>query len=773
MKCLGTGALLLFIVTASFGQAADPLINEFVANHIGADVNEFIEVFGDPTVDYSAFTVLEIEGDSGGSLGVVDGVFPVDTTNADGFWTTGFRSNDLENGTITLLLVENFSGRNGDDLDTDDDGVIDPAPPWARLVDDVAVHDGGNNDLTYSGVVLARGFDGNNTTPGGASRIPNGVDTDSLNDWLRNDPNGDGLPNFPDAPPAPSGVAVNTPGMINEPGFTPPPPPPPPGLIINEIDADTPGSDTREFIELYDSGVGHTPLDDLVVVLFNGSTDKSYRAFDLDGFGTDAAGFFVMGGSEVVPPPDLIIPNGSLQNGADAVALFAGDADDFPNGTPVTTDFLVDAVVYDSDDADDPGLLALLNPGQPQVNENALGDKTTMSIQRLPNGAGGARNTVTYTPFPSTPGAVNGGADLALQKTLTATTHDGATRTATFTLTLTNDGPADATGIEVTDRLPEGLPFARATASHGDYAPDSGLWTVGDLPRDAAATLHLTVTADPAGIFRNDAEVTAADQPDPDSIPGDGQGDDADTAFLGRPAYAIDRFQADLRLAMTVTPTTARVGDAVTFTLTVTDDGPSATAGVEVTDWLPDGLAYASDNGAGHYDPVSGVWRVGHLALGATKTLDITARVTGSGSITNVAEITHHHLPDPDSQLGNGDPDEDDQASATVEAQAAAAKATDTTRHTTALPTTFELRPNFPNPFHPETIIPFGLPEAAHVTITIYDVLGRAIATLTDGPRAAGWHAVRWDASPYPSGSYLILLQAKNKVFTRRLMLMN
>ena len=769
MKYLGTNALLLFIVSTSFGQASDPLINEFVANHTGADVNEFIEVFGDPNTDYTTFTVLEIEGDSGGSLGVIDGVFPVGTTNMDGFWTTGFRSNDLENGTITLLLVEHFSGSKGDDLDTDDDGVIDPAPPWARLVDDVAVHDGGSNDLRYSGVVLTRGFDGNNATPGGASRLPNGVDTDTPDDWLRNDPNGDGLPVFPDASPAPSGVAVNTPGATNEPGFTPPPPPPPPGLLINEIDADTPGSDTREFIELYDSGVGHTPLDDLVIVLFNGSTDKSYRAFDLDGFSTDAAGFFVMGGSEVVPPPGLIIPKSSLQNGADAVALYAGDADDFPNGTPVTTDFLVDAVVYDSDDADDPGLLALLNPGQPQVNENGLGDKTTMSIQRLPNGAGGARNTVTYTPFPPTPGAINGGADLALRKTLTPTAQDSTTRT--FTLTLTNDGPADATGIEVTDRLPEGLAFASVTASQGSYAPDTGLWTVGDLPRDAAATLHLTVTADPDRIFRNDAEATAADQPDPDSTPGDGQGDDANTAFLGRPAYAFDRFQADLRLAMTVTPTTARVGDAVTFTLSVTDDGPSTTAGVEVTDRLPDGLAYASDTGAGRYDPGSGVWRVGHLVLGATKTLEITASVTRSGSITNTAEITRNNLPEPDSRLGN--PDENNQASATVEAQAAVAKATGATRHPMALPTTVELGPNFPNPFHPETIIPFDLPEAAQVRLTIHDVLGREIATLVDGTITAGRHVVHWDASLYPSGIYLVRLKAKDNIITRYMMLIN
>ena len=763
MKYLGPATLLLFLVTASFGQAADPLINEFVANHTGADINEFIEIFGDPVADYSAFTILEIEGDSGGSLGVIDGVFLVGTTNADGFWTTGFRSNDLENGTITLLLVENFSGSPGDDLDADDDGLLDPAPPWTRLLDDVAVTDGGSGDLTYSGVVLTRGFDGDNATPGGASRLPNGVDTDTPDDWLRNDPNGDGLPAFPDAASAPSGVAVNTPAAANEAGFTPPPPPPPPGLIINEIDADTPGSDTREFIELYDGGSGHTPLDDLVIVLFNGSTDKSYRAFDLDGFSTDEAGFFVMGGSEVVPPPDLILASSTLQNGADAVALFAGDADDFPNGTPVKTDFLVDALVYDSDDADDPGLLALLNPGQPQVNEDALNDKTVMSIQRLPNGAGGARNTTTYAPFAPTPGGINGGADLALQKTLSAAT--------TFTLRLTNSGPADATGIIATDRLPEGMTLLDAIASHGFYDPESGLWTVGELIRDDVATLLLTVMADPEGVFRNDAEVTAADQPDPDSIPGDGIGDDAGTAFLGRPALAIDRFQADLRLAMTVAPTTARIGDAVVFTLSITNDGPSATAGVEVTDRLPDGLAYASDTGASRYDPGSGAWRVGHLALGATKMLGITARVSGSGSITNVAEITRHHLPDPDSRLGNGNPDEDDWADATIQAQDAAAKSTDAIRHQAALPTMVTLGPNFPNPFHPETAIPFDLPEAGHVTLTIHDLLGRTLATLADGPKAAGRHIVFWNASPYPNGLYLVRLKAKDTIQTRRLML--
>ena len=118
------GALLAAFHMPVYGQAGAPLINEFVINHTGSDVNEFIEVFGVPNTAYSAFTILEIEGDDGGALGVVDGVFPVGTTNADGVWTTGLLNSVVENGTVTLLLVKNFTGNAGLDLDTNDDGFL-------------------------------------------------------------------------------------------------------------------------------------------------------------------------------------------------------------------------------------------------------------------------------------------------------------------------------------------------------------------------------------------------------------------------------------------------------------------------------------------------------------------------------------------------------------------------------------------------------------------------------------------------------------------------
>ncbi len=168
-----------------------------------------------------------------------------------------------------------------------------------------------------------------------------------------------------------------------------------PPIIINELDADQVSTDTYEFIELYDGGAGPTSLDGLVVVFYNGSSDQSYRAEDLDGYSTDANGYFVLGNT-LVPGVDKVFPNDTLQNGQDAIALYVGNASDFPTNTPVTTANLVDAIVYDTSDADDPGLLVLLNPDQPQVDENGGGSSTTHSNQRCPNGSGGQRNTFTY-----------------------------------------------------------------------------------------------------------------------------------------------------------------------------------------------------------------------------------------------------------------------------------------------------------------------------------------------------------------------------------------
>ncbi len=190
-----------------------PVINEFSASTAGTDV-EYVEIFGPPSTDLSTLTILEIEGDfSGTATGTIDEVIAVGTTDANGFWLGSLAANALENGTLTLLLVEGFSGALGNDLDTNDDGVLD-VTPWTRIVDAVAVNDGGATDLTYGLPVLGVSYDGLPFAPGGASRIPDGADTGAAADWVRNDFDLAGIPGFAGTPVF--GEAYNTPGATNQ-----------------------------------------------------------------------------------------------------------------------------------------------------------------------------------------------------------------------------------------------------------------------------------------------------------------------------------------------------------------------------------------------------------------------------------------------------------------------------------------------------------------------------------------------------------------------------
>ena len=155
-------------------------------------------------------------------------------------------------------------------------------------------------------------------------------------------------------------------------------------LVINELDADTPGTDTAEFIELY-SSTPNLALDGYALVVFNGEDDASYAAYDLDGYSTDSSGYFVIGDSGVTGV-SITLLSSALQNGPDAVALYQANKSDFPIDTPATTTNLIDAVVYDTDDADDTGLLTALGETV-QYNENQGLDAQNHSLQRQADGS--------------------------------------------------------------------------------------------------------------------------------------------------------------------------------------------------------------------------------------------------------------------------------------------------------------------------------------------------------------------------------------------------
>ena len=91
-------------------------------------------------------------------------------------------------------------------------------------------------------------------------------------------------------------------------------------------------------------------------------------------------------------------------------------------------------------------------------------------------------------------------------------------------------------------------------------------------------------------------------------------------------------------------------------------------------------------------------------------------------------------------------------------------------------PRDFSLLQNYPNPFNPETIIPFSLPVAAHVKISVYDIAGRLVRTLADGVVQAGRHERMWDGrnesgEAAASGAYFVRLIAEKNVSTRKILL--
>ncbi|MFN7960444.1 MAG: S8 family serine peptidase [Thermoanaerobaculia bacterium] len=97
---------------------------------------------------------------------------------------------------------------------------------------------------------------------------------------------------------------------------------------------------------------------------------------------------------------------------------------------------------------------------------------------------------------------------------------------------------------------------------------------------------------------------------------------------------------ADLAITKSVAPANPALGANATYTITVSNSGPGAATGVVVTDLLPDGMTYVSDDGGGAYSSATGLWTVGSLANAGTATLHIVASADSTDEQCNTATIT-------------------------------------------------------------------------------------------------------------------------------------
>ena len=205
----------------------------------------------------------------------------------------------------------------------------------------------------------------------------------------------------------------------------------------------------------------------------------------------------------------------------------------------------------------------------------------------------------------------------------------------TYTLTVTNSGLSDATGVTVTDTLPSGVTFDSASYDQGTYSSGIGVWAVGDLADGESATLFLFLTVAPStrGALANIAEVSAAeDDPTPD--------DNADTEST------IVNAEADLGVTKLDDPNLVVAGETLTYTLIITNNGPSNATGVSAIDDLPDDVtlfsALPSQGTCSGFDPVT--CDIGQVTSRANVTVSlgvtVTSPLTNGSILSNVATVS-------------------------------------------------------------------------------------------------------------------------------------
>jgi uncharacterized repeat protein (TIGR01451 family) len=256
----------------------------------------------------------------------------------------------------------------------------------------------------------------------------------------------------------------------------------------------------------------------------------------------------------------------------------------------------------------------------------------------------------------------------------------------TFTLVLSNDGPLTAEGIVLQNRLPAGLDFIDAISSGISVTNRVITINAGSLNSAKSLPFSFRAKATQAGSFLLTAQVTASNQPDPDSQPDSGTGDGQDdmaqidirtsnlvgtlsvspnpnqtplpTLQSNQPSP--DPAKADLSLFLASDKLTLASQDLAMLTLTVRNSGGASASNVTVQALLPNGWQITNPAGL-TVDGQTVTGTIGTIPAGGTGVLTIPVRVGATGTL--LSQIATASPADPDSTPGNGyDKGEDDEA---------------------------------------------------------------------------------------------------------------
>ena len=218
--------------------------------------------------------------------------------------------------------------------------------------------------------------------------------------------------------------------------------------------------------------------------------------------------------------------------------------------------------------------------------------------------------------------AVDPSCDLAISKSVNVTVANYGDFIR-WTLNILNNGPSNATGVKIYDLLPEGFVLIDNSLN---ISSTDGYYDAGDLAVGETLTLELICRVNKTGNFTNIANVTG-DQYDFDLS----NNEDSQSIEIKR--------AADLGVMKLVSEFEPNYNDKILWTIHVYNNGPDVAHNVFVNDLFPDSLIWVSDDSNGSYDHISGLWNVGNLAVGDSRTLEITSIVRGTGLIENEVSV--------------------------------------------------------------------------------------------------------------------------------------
>ena len=193
----------------------------------------------------------------------------------------------------------------------------------------------------------------------------------------------------------------------------------------------------------------------------------------------------------------------------------------------------------------------------------------------------------------------------------------------TYTITVRNNGPDNSTNIKVSEVLADNFKFISANASKGYYDLTNGVWAVGNLTNNETAKLVITVKIVKTGFIQNNVSVN-------------GTGFDPNVTNNNATVNITVPQTADLSVVKIVNVDRVSVGNRITYTIVVKNNGPDTALDVYAVDKLSDALKFVSYKvSVGVYDPATGIWTIGNLTNKSNATLEITCIVLKTGVISN------------------------------------------------------------------------------------------------------------------------------------------